>query len=105
MRAYLCWKSGANRDASPRYRDAYAAWVPTRPWAARWSDEKYESFRSACYWLIDNLDAVQAWRRRLHDRLALPAGEPLAHRLDHLPLAGDDLERLGDVLAELRQLR
>ena len=44
-------------------------------------------------------------RRRLGDRLALPAGEPLAHRLDHLPLTGDDLERLGDVLAELRQLR
>ena len=27
-------------------------------------------------------------RRRLRDRLALAAREPLAHRLDHLPLAG-----------------
>ena len=44
-------------------------------------------------------------RRRLGDRLASPAGEPLPNGLDHLPLAGDDLERLGDVLAELRQLR
>ena len=44
-------------------------------------------------------------RRRLADRLALPAGEPLANRLDHLPLTRDDLERLGDVLPELRQFR
>jgi hypothetical protein len=44
-------------------------------------------------------------RRWLGDRLALPAGEPLTHRLDHLPLAWDDLERLGDVLAELRPHR
>ena len=43
-------------------------------------------------------------RRRLRDRLARPAGEALAHRLDHLPLPRDDLQRLGDVLAELRQL-
>jgi hypothetical protein len=40
-------------------------------------------------------------RRRLRNRLALPAGEALAHRLDHLPLARDDLERLGNILAEL----
>ena len=44
-------------------------------------------------------------RGRLRDRLAPPAREPLANRLDHLPAAGDDFERLGDVLAELRQLR
>ena len=44
-------------------------------------------------------------RRRLGDRFALPAGEPLANRLDHLPLTRDDLERLSDVLAELRQFR
>ena len=44
-------------------------------------------------------------RRRLRDRLAPPAGEPLSNRLDHLPLTGDNLERLRDVLAELRQLR
>jgi len=43
-------------------------------------------------------------RRRLGDRLTLAAGEPLAHRLDHLPLPGHDLQRLGHVLAELRQL-
>ena len=44
-------------------------------------------------------------RRRLGDRLAVPARELLAHRLDHLPLARDHLQRLGDVLAQLGQLR
>ena len=44
-------------------------------------------------------------RRRLRNRLALPAGEALADRLDHLPPAGHDLEGLGHVLAELRKLR
>jgi len=44
-------------------------------------------------------------RRRLRDRLALPAGEALAYRLDHLPVTRNDLKRLGHVLAELRQLR
>jgi hypothetical protein len=39
--------------------------------------------------------------RRLADRLAGPAAERLAHRLDHLPLPRDHLERLGDRLAEL----
>ncbi len=48
-------------------------------------------------------DMERRWR--LGDRLALPAGEALAHRLDHLPPAGHDFERLGHVLAELRQLR
>src|SRR6204780_5936694 len=43
-------------------------------------------------------------RRRLSDRFTLPAGEPFANRLDHLPLTRDNLERLGDILAELRQL-
>src|SRR5450631_4725647 len=40
-------------------------------------------------------------RRRLADLLAGPAGKFLADVLDHLPLPGDDLERLGDVFAEL----
>ena len=40
----------------------------------------------------------------LADRLASTAGEPLAHRLDHLPLPRDHLQRLGDVLAQLGQL-
>ena len=43
-------------------------------------------------------------RRRLRDLLASPAGELLAHRLDHLPPARDHLQRLGHVLADLRQL-
>ena len=42
-------------------------------------------------------------RRRLGDRLAAPAGELLAHMLDHLPLARHQLQRLGHVLAELVQ--
>ena len=41
----------------------------------------------------------------LGDRLAVAAGELLAHRLDHLPLAWDHLQRLGDILAEFRQFR
>ena len=40
-------------------------------------------------------------RRRLGDGLAIAAGEPLAHGLDHLPLTRHDFEGLGDVLAEL----
>src|SRR5918995_4209445 len=39
--------------------------------------------------------------RRLRDPLAVPAGELLADGLDDLPLARDDFQRLGDVLAEL----
>lgn len=39
----------------------------------------------------------------LRDLLAVAARELLAHRLDHLSGARDDLERLGDVLAELRE--
>ena len=35
-------------------------------------------------------------RRRLADLLAVPAGELLADMLDHLPLARDHLQRLGD---------
>ncbi len=42
-------------------------------------------------------------RGRLGDRLAVPAGELLADVLDHLPLARDHLQRLGDVLAQLGQ--
>lgn len=37
--------------------------------------------------------------RWLADLLAVPAGELLAHRLDYLPLARNDLQRLGNVLA------
>ena len=39
--------------------------------------------------------------RRLADLLAVAAGELLADGLDHLPLPGNDLQRLGDVLAHL----
>ena len=42
-------------------------------------------------------------RRRLGDRLAGAAGELLAHVLDHLPLARNELQRLGHVLADLAQ--
>ena len=42
-------------------------------------------------------------RRRLGDRLAGPAGELLAHVLDHLPLPRNELQRLGHVLADLAQ--
>lgn len=39
----------------------------------------------------------------LADLFAIAAGELLAHRLDHLPLAQNNLEGLGDVLAQLAQ--
>ena len=42
-------------------------------------------------------------RRRLADLLAVPAGELLADMLDHLPLARDQFQRLGDILAQLAQ--
>lgn len=42
-------------------------------------------------------------RRRLGDGGATAAGEFLAHMLDHPPLGGDALQRLGDVLAQLGQ--
>jgi hypothetical protein len=42
-------------------------------------------------------------RRRLADRLAVPTGELLPHRLDHLPPPGRRLQRLRHVLAELAQ--
>lgn len=42
-------------------------------------------------------------RGRLRDLLAVPARELLPHGLDHLPLARDHFQRLGHVLAELRQ--
>ena len=45
------------------------------------------------------------WRGRLCDLLAVPAGKLLAHGLDDLPLARDHFQRLGDILAELRQTR
>lgn len=40
--------------------------------------------------------------RRLGDLLAFAARELLAYSLDHLPLARDHLQRLGDVFAQLR---
>lgn len=41
--------------------------------------------------------------RSLADLLAVAAGELLAYRLDHFPLARNDLEDLGDVLTQLAQ--
>src|ERR1700733_6135019 len=40
------------------------------------------------------------WGQRLGDRFAGSADELLAHVLDHLPLAGDELQHLGHVLAD-----
>src|SRR5258708_37901596 len=43
------------------------------------------------------------WGRRLRDRFAGPAGELLAHVLDHFPPARDELQRLGHILTDLAQ--
>ena len=42
-------------------------------------------------------------RRRLGDAFAGPAGELLAHVLDHFPPARDQLQRLRHILADLVQ--
>src|ERR1700720_1511588 len=42
-------------------------------------------------------------RRSLADLLAVPAGELLADMLDHLPLARNRFQRLGDIFAQLAQ--
>src|SRR5262249_31891391 len=44
-------------------------------------------------------------RRRLADGLAGAAAELLPHMLGHEPLARNDIEGLGDILADLRQVR
>jgi hypothetical protein len=44
-------------------------------------------------------------RRSLANGLTIAARELLAHMLDDLPLAGDHLQRLGDILAQLGQTR
>jgi hypothetical protein len=41
--------------------------------------------------------------RSLADLLAIPATELRAHMLDHLPLARDRFQRLGDIFAQLAQ--
>ena len=43
-------------------------------------------------------------RRRLRDRLTGPAAELLPHMLGHEPLPWYDIEGLGDIFADLRQL-
>src|SRR5436305_1680458 len=43
------------------------------------------------------------WRGRLRDLLAVTAGELLAYGLDDLPGTRDYLQRLGYILAQLRQ--
>ena len=76
MRAYLRAKSGANQDASPLYRRAYAEWLPTRPWAAKWAGDGKSSFRSAAYWLVENELEVEEWRASLAERDRLRWSSP-----------------------------
>ena len=74
MREHLRAKSGANSDASPLYRRAYAEWVPTRPWAAKWAGPGKSSFRSRLL-----LAGREPGRGRDMARLARAAGPgPLA---------------------------
>ena len=44
-------------------------------------------------------------RRRLVHGLPGPAGDLLAHGLDDLPLAGNDLQSFGDVFTDFREVR
>jgi hypothetical protein len=44
------------------------------------------------------------WGRRLRDRLTGPAAELLSYMLGHKPLPRNDVERLGDILADFREL-
>ena len=68
MKAHLLAISGANSETSPLYRRAYEKWVPTREWASKRAGPNKKSFRSACYALVDNLDAINAWRAELAER-------------------------------------
>jgi hypothetical protein len=68
MRDHLRAKSGANSDASPLYRRAFAEWVATRQWAAKWASAGKSSFRAACYWLAANQAEVETWRAKLDPR-------------------------------------
>jgi hypothetical protein len=94
MRDHLRAKSGANSDASPIYRRAYAEWVPTRPWAAKWSSPKKSSFRTACYWLIENEAEVETWRASLdpldRDRWQSPEVVMREFRKAKRPLVAQD---------------
>jgi hypothetical protein len=67
MRQHLLERSGANTDASPRYRREYERWIITGEWAAKWAGPGKKPFRSACYWLVENLDAVQGYRGSLSE--------------------------------------
>jgi hypothetical protein len=51
-----------NRPQGPPYRKAFKAIITQRePWAAAIK----ETVRTHCYWLVDNLVAVQRWRETL----------------------------------------
>jgi hypothetical protein len=59
--------TGANSDQDTRYQRAFAQWCEKRQWAAKWSGKNKKSFRSACYWLIENREQVEKWRVTLDE--------------------------------------
>jgi hypothetical protein len=55
-----------NRPQGPPYRAAFKA-IEQREsaWASKYSNNSNSGVRAHCYWLIDNLPAVQSWRETL----------------------------------------
>lgn len=66
--------------------------------------ELLEQDRRQQVWFCPSARCGMEGSRWLADLLAVPTGELLSHRLDHLPLARNDLQRLGDVFAHLHDV-
>ncbi len=72
--------TGANSVRSTAYRKAFEQWLTAEPWARRIPTVT----RSACLWLADRLEEVEAWRSALPEdkRLALNHPGAIKRRFD-----------------------
>lgn len=70
MRESIRAETGVQHDASPIFAKAMGEFARTHKWAARFMSDRKSSFRSASYFLVDNLKEIEAWRATLteHDR-------------------------------------
>jgi hypothetical protein len=88
-RVRIIAETGVKSDASPTFAKALAKWVKANKWASQWMGDGKSSFRSASYWLVDNLDAVEAWRSGLsepdRERWSHPETLKREFRRAHLP--------------------